>query len=235
MTEMNKPLSKGDLKSLLESVKREVMLSLNCHHVAKVTAVDYATRLIEAEMLYTKTVYEFNNIGESVRQEIAYPLLLDIPFLVLGGGGARITFPISAGDECLVLFNDRSIDNYIAGAKSGPVSSPRLHSFSDGIALVGFNWEGTIDPNRASLEYGTTRVAVGEQKVLIENQNATLNELLQDLVTNVKDLVTQVAAITVTGVTTGPGTSGPPANVAAITALTAQLTTTGTAIGALLE
>jgi len=232
----NKATSKPELKDALALLKKEVMLALNCHAIARITAVNYSARTVEAEMLYTKSFFETDQFGAAVQRELQYPLLLDVPFMILSGGSSRLTFPIAAGDECLILFNDRDIDNYMAGAKSGPVKSQRLHSFADGIALVGFKFDqDEYDQTRAVLSFGTTKVGVGETKVLIGNADSTLNELLAQLVDDIKDLVTQVAAITVTGVTTGGGTSGPPANVAAINAVTTQLTSTANAIGGLLE
>lgn len=40
----------------------------------------------------------------------ADPVLADVPVLFLGGGNSRLTFPVQAGDECLVLFADHCID-----------------------------------------------------------------------------------------------------------------------------
>lgn len=66
------------------------------------------------------------------------PLLLDCPVHFPSGGGVTLTFPITAGDECLVVFASRCID---AWWESGGVQAPleaRMHDLSDGFALVGF-------------------------------------------------------------------------------------------------
>jgi len=78
-------------------------------------------------------------------------------------------------------------------------------------------------------------VGVNTTQVKIANAVYTLNGLLQELLTELENLVTQIAAITVTGVLTGPNTSGPPSNAAAITAIGVQITATATKIGTLLE
>jgi len=68
---------------------------------------------------------------------LAMPKLLDCPVLWQGGGGATLTFPISVGDECLVVFASRCID---AWWSSGRVLDPpeiRMHNLSDGFAIVG--------------------------------------------------------------------------------------------------
>jgi len=68
---------------------------------------------------------------------IQMPVLLDCPVLWQGGGGVTAVFPIAAGDECLVVFSSRCIDNWWA---LGGVQDPpefRMHNLSDGFALVG--------------------------------------------------------------------------------------------------
>lgn len=72
-------------------------------------------------------------------QLINMPLLLDCPVHFPRGGGAVLTFPVAAGDECLVVFSSRCID---AWWQSGGVQAPasqRMHDLSDGFAIVGFS------------------------------------------------------------------------------------------------
>jgi hypothetical protein len=91
------------------------------------------------------------------------------------------------------------------------------------------------DSERASLNNGTTRVAVGAEKILIENELTTLNTQLQSLLTQLTNLTAALATLTVTGVTGGGGNSGVPANAAAITAIGTNLATIAGNIGSLLE
>lgn len=53
------------------------------------------------------------------------------------GGGCTLTFPVKAGDECLVIFADRCIDFWW---QSGGVQEPvddRQHDLSDAFCIVG--------------------------------------------------------------------------------------------------
>ncbi len=70
-------------------------------------------------------------------QSLQMPVLLDVPVLWQGGGGATLTFPIAQGDECLVVFSSRCIDAWwsLGGAQDPP--EIRMHDLSDGFALVG--------------------------------------------------------------------------------------------------
>ncbi|HHD2873261.1 TPA: Gp138 family membrane-puncturing spike protein, partial [Klebsiella pneumoniae] len=65
------------------------------------------------------------------------PLLVDVPVLFPRGGGCTLTFPVEAGDECLVIFADRCIDFWW---QSGGVQEPvdgRMHDLSDAFCIVG--------------------------------------------------------------------------------------------------
>lgn len=68
---------------------------------------------------------------------VSLPVLPDVPVLFPGGGGCRLTFPIHAGDECLVVFASRSIDAWWQSGGVQPPIEPRMHDLSDGFAIVG--------------------------------------------------------------------------------------------------
>lgn len=68
---------------------------------------------------------------------IELPLLVDIPVIFPRGGGCTLTFPVKAGDECLLIFADRCIDFWW---QNGGVQKPvdlRMHDLSDAFAIVG--------------------------------------------------------------------------------------------------
>ncbi|HHG1344618.1 Gp138 family membrane-puncturing spike protein [Klebsiella pneumoniae] len=65
------------------------------------------------------------------------PLLVDVPVIFPRGGGCTLTFPVKAGDECLVIFADRCIDFWW---QSGGIQEPvdeRMHDLSDAFCIVG--------------------------------------------------------------------------------------------------
>ncbi|MCW7764588.1 phage baseplate assembly protein V [Photorhabdus luminescens] len=70
-------------------------------------------------------------------ESVSLPLLVDVPIIFPRGGGVTLTFPVKAGDECLVVFADRCIDYWWqSGGVQEPVD-PRQHNLSDGFAIVG--------------------------------------------------------------------------------------------------
>lgn len=70
-------------------------------------------------------------------QWVALPLLLDCPVVFPRGGGCTLTFPIAAGDECLVVFASRCIDAWYSAGGIQVQSEFRMHDLSDGFCLPG--------------------------------------------------------------------------------------------------
>lgn len=208
------------LKDLLDLYKTDIMISLNCHAIATVQSFDPVDQTISANIAYKKTVT--TKTGTLL---LDYPPLIDIPVMVLGGGASALTFPIAQGDECLILFNDRDLDNWFEGNPAQGVATPRLHSFSDGIALVGLRSLGkslaAYDMTRVALRNDQAMVAVGPLLVKIANNTTTLNTLLQSLLTTLEGLTTTNAVV-------GAPCALSPATIAALTSI-------GTQIAGLLE
>lgn len=67
------------------------------------------------------------------------PVLVDVPVQFPRGGDFVLTFPISPGDEGLLVFNERCIDGWWAtGGKSIPLDY-RMHDYSDAIFIAGIS------------------------------------------------------------------------------------------------
>lgn len=208
------------LKDLLDLLQKQIMLTLNCHHIGTVQSFDATKQTATVTINYKKTYFQLNpatGLYDPILKD--YPILADCPVIALGGGAAALTFPIQAGDECLVLFNDRSLDNWFQGGTGSAVATPRLHSFSDGIILVGLrslpNALTNYDTARAVLRNGSTLVGVGSSLVKIANQTTTLLQVINGIL----DLIAAAQCST-------PG--NPLSNAAAFTAYK-------TTVGGLLE
>lgn len=78
--------------------------------------------------------YEPDANGNQI--SISMPLLVDVPVAFPRGGGVTLTFPVKAGDECELIFNDRCIDFWWQnGGEQEPVH-PRQHHIGDAVALL---------------------------------------------------------------------------------------------------
>ncbi len=70
-------------------------------------------------------------------QAVDLPLLVDCPVVFPGGGGYVLTYPLKAGDECLVVFSERCIDAWWQSGGVQAAAEYRLHDLSDGFVIPG--------------------------------------------------------------------------------------------------
>lgn len=187
------------LRDLLDTVIREVFLNLNCHGIGTVQEFNSEKRTVKVTLNYQKTMNVADAGGVYKELPFNHPVLMDCPVVVLGGGTAELTFPISKGDECLILFNDRDLDNWFAGNPPMPPETPRMHSFSDGVALIGLRSlarkiEG-YDSERAVLRNDKAMVGVGPELIKISNDLTTLNTLISSLIQAIEQITIDVAGV----------------------------------------
>ena len=235
------------LTDVLNLLKKDIMMSLNCHAIGTIQSVDLVNQKCNVQIAYLRTIMqpatgvEGSDVSNTYAPKtIAYPVLSDCPFVSIQGGSFSLTVPVKIGDTCLVLFNDRDMDSWYHANQILPVATQRFHSMTDAIVLVGLRSSQNPIPNYSTdhmlMANGETVLGISASKILAKNASGkSLNDLLQELVTNVQNLVTQVAEITVTGVLSGGAVSGVPSNASAITAIGTQLTATATDISNLLE
>lgn len=97
-----------------------------------------------------------------------WPPIPDCPVVFPRGGGWAFTFPLAKGDPVLVIFCERSIDEWFQGDGKKPVA-PQLkttHSESDAIVIAGLfpsqNKDGDANKTDAILSHkdGNTRLAL---------------------------------------------------------------------------
>lgn len=202
----SKAINDFDLKATLDLLKRDVMLSLNCHSLGTVQSFDPDTQTAQISVNYKRTTYRSFAPGSTPEAVYTdYPILVDCPIVQLAGGAAGVQLPITAGDTCLILFNDRDIDNWFTNGQVQPLGSARLHSFTDAVGLVGLRHLGNVlddyDLDHASLYWGTTRVAVSATKVLIENGTTDLKTVINDILDRLITIVGNI--VPTTGMSSG--------------------------------
>ncbi|MDT6962901.1 Gp138 family membrane-puncturing spike protein [Cupriavidus sp. SZY C1] len=149
-------------------------------------------------------------IKANVRQKdgavvsVALPLLGDCPVQFPSGGNCSLTFPVSPGDECLVVFSSRCIDAWWQSGGVQEQAEQRMHDLSDGFVLLGFRSKPRALPNVSTTatqlrsESGTTYIEMNPtlQKVKIVAPGGF------DVVA---PLSTFSAAVTITGLLTFVG------------------------------
>lgn len=123
----------GDLaetfKSERETTKNQIRVALP--GIVQSFDPDAVTAVVQPAIRSVETDNDGNRVTKN------YPLLVDVPVVFPRGGGCTLTFPVKAGDECLVIFADRCIDFWW---QNGGVQEPvddRVHDLSDAFCIVG--------------------------------------------------------------------------------------------------
>lgn len=112
----------------------------------------------------------FTDAGETNQN---MPLLVDCPVHFVQGGGVTFTFPVSKGDECLIIFSSRTIDGWWyngaqdsnGNAQPKPQLDDRMHDLSDGFVLVGVRSQPRVLTNVSST---TAQIRSDDGQTIIE-------------------------------------------------------------------
>lgn len=153
-----------------------------------------------------------------------YPVCTDVPVVFQEGGNFVLTFPVRAGDECLLFFSERAIDFWWDRGGTQLPSEVRFHDMSDGFAQVGvrsrprFLQNVATDAAELRTRDGTVVLRIEGNKIVLDaatvhvgssagSEPAALGQTLQTYLNLVANHVH-------TGVTTGGGVSGPSAELA---------------------
>ena len=97
-----------------------------------ITAVDLAAQTCSVQPAITGEITGANGATTAVQ----LPLLVDVPIVFPRAGGFALTFPVRAGDECLVIFACRCIDGWWQSGGVQPPAESRMHDLSDGFAIL---------------------------------------------------------------------------------------------------
>jgi hypothetical protein len=185
---VNQPLQQipaPDLRALLNLHKREVFSSLNCHQVGEIVSFNSALQTATVKIATNKQVVDYTKQPPAFVY-LPYPLLTDCPVHFASGGSGRLTFPVTAGDPCVILFNDRDIDNWFEGGANTPPNSARAHDLSDGLVLVGFrnkvNALASFYASGAELAFAGGRLRIND-KVALDGALSSLKAVLNAVTT----------------------------------------------------
>ena len=86
-----------------------------------------------------KRIFKTTDGEQEFLTPTSLPILINVPVQYPRGGGFSLTFPVKKGDECLLVFCERSIDNWHQVGGVQPPGARRFHSLSDATAFVGIS------------------------------------------------------------------------------------------------
>lgn len=156
------------------------------------------------------------------------PIIQNVPVNHPRGGSYSIKFPVAVGDIGIALFCERSLDKWLSG--TGDLTDPadtRIHHLSDPIFIPGcYPFSNPVPPGSGSptdlvLTNGLLEMALQKAgKFFVKNEDAELMDMINQLITLVLNMNTQLVAAT-TNTVLGPQ----PLNNAAIFAQYLEETT----------
>lgn len=145
---------------------------------------------------------------------LTFPPLLDCPVKFPGGQGLDLTFPLAPGDEVLVIFSSRCIDNWWKLGGIQTQAELRMHDLSDGFCLPAVLSEpAALQRAPVAMDAAELRNADGTTKIRlllngdiesetlgnIKSQSATAQVTADDSITMVAPDIAMTGDVTVTG------------------------------------
>ena len=114
---MNESLTPQEVQAL----KKEILSSLHCALPGIIESFDELTQTASVRPAVKKL-----------------PVLRDVPVFFPGNGAGGVTWPVSPGDGCLLVFADGDTDRWLEEGTAEEPASGRLHALSDAFAFAGF-------------------------------------------------------------------------------------------------
>lgn len=135
--------------TLPDAIRFAILAQLNNIHTAmpgQIISYDFTTQMATIQPCINKRW-----VTGAINQ---MPVLQNVPVIFPNSGGASLTFPVNAGDTCLLVFCERSIDDWKSnGVNANGVvtpSDPRKLDLSDGVAFVGLKPFNSAFPPRTN-------------------------------------------------------------------------------------
>ena len=188
-----------DLTQTLYSVVEKAGKELNCLRVGIIQNF-YADDLTADVLIANKKTINLNSDGTQnvrnyalIRAKVCYCT----PY---------ITYPLKAGDECILLFSDREIESWFVNGNVNAEIYPRLHDLTDAIAIVGLR----SLPNMISILTNALHLFYGSSDIQILENQININSTLLNIVGNTAQTgnTTQTGTITATSLNATSAANG---------------------------
>lgn len=162
--------------------------------LAEVIRVAFERRLMDVYVSMPGSIQSYNPVNQTatvipllrklepgrdgIDPVIPLPALQGVPVMFFGSGTWRITVPVSAGDQCLLVWADRGLDrwkgtppgNYDATHTIDP-GSFNLHHLTDAVAILGL-----VSPAAPRAATANDRMSLGSDGgAVVEVLNSRVN------------------------------------------------------------
>ena len=183
-----------DVFSVFENQLRNTLYTST---VASIINVDnYSSDgLVDVQVMISRTLAS----GKSIPGQIRY----GVPVQLVGGGGAVATFPLQVGDEVILMFAMRSIDEWVESVEGNVTPRDlRVSQGTDCFAIPCIYRSANSpnpDPNNVVIQYGDTSLTLSQEGTVdittgstfsVENSSEELVTLLHEVVTTISEITT---------------------------------------------
>ena len=105
---------------------------------AKILEYDYTKQKAKVQ----PSLNQKYNDGEVIE----LPAIYNVPVVHPASGGASITFPVNINDTVLLVFSEKSLEEWLSNGEQVTPDDPRQNNLTDAIALLGLNPFSKISP-----------------------------------------------------------------------------------------
>lgn len=130
-----------DWMDVVKDQIRTDRLELNTSLPGIIKSYDPVTRTATVRPAMKRTTVD----GKTPRR----PLLLDVPVIFPYSGVQGITFPLKEETPCLLVFSQRSLDDWVTTREEDVVTDARLHDINDAFCIPGPNSPDAETPKDA--------------------------------------------------------------------------------------
>jgi hypothetical protein len=160
--------------TMSEAIRNAILYQLNNIHTAlpgQIISYDYTTQKASIQPTLNKV---WTNVSPTTM-----PVLVNVPIIFQESGGASLTMPINVGDSCLILFMERSIDEWLTHGGIVSPSDPRKFDLSDAVAIMGLQPFNASFPPRSNntdmiLNYAGSSITITSTGAIKINSSSTL-------------------------------------------------------------
>lgn len=158
-----------ELTELLETFLANKLADMHICMPAKIVTYDFKTQKAAVQPALNQKY----NDGEIVK----LPIIHNVPVIHSSSGGASITFPVLKDDNVLLVFCERSLEEWLNKGEQITPDDPRQNHLTDAIAILGFRSFNQVSPaeNNTDLlmSYSGSKVRLKPNGVLeIESKTA---------------------------------------------------------------
>ena len=135
--------------------------------------------------------------------DMTLPMCINCPVVYPGGGGFQMTFPLSKGDEGLIVFAQRCIDAWWERGGVQSQAEMRMHDISDGFFIPAMLSQSKAPATAASTS--TVQLRSSDGATYIEVAAGNLVNVHASAGTTITGPVTITGALTLGGTISGTG------------------------------